>query len=60
MRGYSMAGLMPEIRLPAGRHGSTSMISAITNQGLVRFSFFEGAMDADRFIVFLKDLIRGV
>ena len=36
------------------------MISAITNQGLVRFSFFEGAMDADRFIVFLKDLIRGV
>ena len=34
------------------------MISAITNQGLVRFSFFEGAIDADRFIVFPKDLIQ--
>ena len=34
------------------------MISAITNQGLVRFSFFEGAIDAERFIVFLKDLIQ--
>ena len=58
VRGYSMAGLTPELRLPAGRHGSTSMISAITNQGLVRFSFFEGAIDAERFIVFLKDLIQ--
>ena len=57
-RGYSMAGLTPELRQPAGCHGSTSMISAITNQGLVRFSFFEGAIDAERFIVFLKDLIQ--
>lgn len=57
VRGYSMAGMTPELRLPGGRHGSTSMISAITNQGLVRFSFFEGAIDADRFIVFLEDLI---
>ena len=48
VRGYSIAGLTPELRLPAGRHGSTSMISAITNQGLVRFSFFEGAIDADQ------------
>lgn len=58
VRGYSMAGVTPELRFPAGRHGSTSMISAITNQGLVRFSFFEGAIDADRFVVFLKDLIQ--
>ena len=34
------------------------MISAITNQGLVRFSFFEGAIDPERFIVFLKDSIQ--
>lgn len=34
------------------------MISAITNQGLVRFSFFEGAIDADRFILFLGDLAK--
>lgn len=58
VRGYSLAGVTPELTLPAGRRGSTSMISAITNQGLVRFSFFEGAIDAERFIVFLKDLIE--
>lgn len=57
-RGYSMAGMTPELRLPAARRGSTSMIPAITNQGLVRFSFFEGAIDAGRFIVFLNDLIQ--
>lgn len=56
--GCSMAGLTPKLRLPAGRHGSTSMISAIINQGLVRFSFFEGAIDAERFIAFLEDLIQ--
>lgn len=40
------------------RHGSTSMIPAITKQGLVRSSFFEGDIDAERFIVFLRDLIQ--
>ncbi len=58
IRGYSMAGITPELRWPAGRHGSTSMISAITHQGLVRFSFVEGAINAERFIVFLQDLIH--
>lgn len=53
-----MAGLAPELRLSAGRHGSTSMISAITNQGQVRFSFFKGAIDAERFIESLKGLIE--
>lgn len=33
------------------------MISAITNQGLVRFSFFDGALDTQRFIDFLQGLI---
>lgn len=58
VRGDSMAGMTPQLRLPGGRHGPTFMISAITNQGLVRFSFFEGAIDAERFIVFLQDLIQ--
>lgn len=31
VRGYSPAGLTPEMRLPAGRHAATTMISAITN-----------------------------
>lgn len=58
VRGYSPAGFTPEMRLPAGRHASTTMISAITNQGLVRFTFFDGALDTDRFIAFLGDLVK--
>ena len=58
VRGYSPAGLTPEMRLPAGRHAATTMISAITNQGLVRFTFFDGALDTDRFIAFMTDLVK--
>ena len=36
------------------------MISAITNQGLVRFSFFEGAIDAIASSSSWKDLIQDV
>jgi transposase len=57
VRGYAPAGMTPELRMPAGRHAATTMISAITNQGLVRFRFFEGALDTDRFIGFLQGLI---
>ena len=58
VRGFAPAGLTPELALPGGRHASTSMISAITNQGLVRFRFFDGALDTDRFIEFLGDLVK--
>ncbi|THF60400.1 IS630 family transposase [Pseudothauera rhizosphaerae] len=58
VRGYAPAGVTPEMRIPAGRHAATTMISAITNQGLVRFTFFDGALDTDRFIAFLSDLIK--
>lgn len=34
------------------------MISAIANQGTVRFHLFEGTMNAQRFITFLKRLIK--
>ena len=34
------------------------MISAITNQGQVRFQLYEGTMDAKRFIGFLKGLTQ--
>ena len=58
VRGYAPAGQTPLLRTPASQRASTSMISAITNQGLVRFDFFEGAIDAERFIQFLQDLIH--
>lgn len=58
IRGFAPAGMTPELALPGGRHASTTMISAITNQGLVRFRFFDGALDTDRFIEFLGDLVK--
>ena len=52
-----MAGLTPELRPPAGRHGSTSTVGD-HQPGLGTFLVLRGAIDADRFIVSLKDLIQ--
>ena len=35
------------------------MISTVTNQGKVRFMIYEGSMNAERFIQFIKKLIKG-
>ena len=35
-----------------------SMISAVSNRGLMRFMLYEGALNADRFIAFLRRLIK--
>lgn len=56
-RGYAPKGKTPVIRLNAKRT-STNMISAITNQGKVRFKVFEGNMNADILIEFCKRLIK--
>lgn len=58
-RGYAPRGQTPVIRLNANRT-STNMISAITNQGKVRFSIFDGSMNADILIEFCKRLIKSV
>ena len=34
------------------------MIAAVSNRGLVRFMLYEGALNADRFIDFLRRLVR--
>jgi transposase len=34
------------------------MIAAVSNRGQVRFMPYEGALDADRFIAFLRRLVR--
>ena len=34
------------------------MISAVSNRGLMRFMLYEGALNADRFIAFLRRLIK--
>ncbi len=56
LRGYAPMGQTPVLAAPSKRHGLT-MISAISNQGLVRFEFIEGAMNTDLMIGFLQGLI---
>ena len=56
-RGYAPKGKTPVMRLNANRK-SISMISAITNQGKVRFMVYKDAMNADLFIKFMGRLIK--
>ncbi|ABC30018.1 Transposase and inactivated derivatives [Hahella chejuensis KCTC 2396] len=56
-RGYAPQGKTPVIRLNARRE-SVNMISAISNQGKVRFQIYDGTMDADRLTGFMKRLIK--
>jgi len=56
-RGYAPKGCTPVIRLNAKRE-SINMISAVTNQGKVRFRFFEGGMNADVLIEFMRRLVK--
>lgn len=56
-RGYAPKGQTPVIDISV-RRSSINMISAITNQGKVRFHLYEGSMNAQRFIVFLERLIK--
>lgn len=57
-RGYAPKGQTPVLHLNARRE-SINMISAITNQGLVRFRLFEGTFNAALLIDFMKRLIKG-
>lgn len=56
-RGYAPKGKTPVVRLNANRT-STNMISAITNQGKVRFKLFDGGMNVDIMIDFCTRLIK--
>ena len=56
-RGYAPKGATPIVKLNAKRV-SLNMISAVTNQGKVRFQLYEGTMNADKLIEFLKRLIK--
>ena len=56
-KGYAPKGKTPTIRLNVNRT-SMSMVSAITNQGKVRFMIYKDAMNADLMIQFMERLIR--
>ena len=57
-RSYAPIGKTPTKETMAKRI-TLNMISTITNQGKVRFMTYEGTMNAQRFIIFLKRLIKG-
>lgn len=56
-RSYAPRGATPVVPRQA-RRLAQSMISAISNRGLMRFMLYDGALDADRFIAFLRRLTR--
>jgi transposase len=56
-RSWAPKGRTPVIARTAKRV-TRSMIAAVSNRGLVRFMLYEGALNADRFIDFLRRLVR--
>jgi len=56
-RGYAPKGQTPVVRV-CSRRESFSLISAVTNQGKVRWMVFGGALNAKILIRFLKRLIQ--
>ena len=54
---YSPVGKTP-VRYTTGARFSTSMISAIANQGQLRFMIYKGGLNIDIFLTFLKRLIK--
>ncbi len=59
VRGYAPIGHTPVITHRA-RWDSITMISALNNQGLVRFAFHDGAINGERFIEFMQGLTEDV
>lgn len=56
-RGYAPKGQTPVVRVSNKREG-LSVISTVTNQGTVRWRVFDGAMNTDILIDFLKRLVN--
>ena len=56
-RSYAPRGRTPVVARTAKRI-TQSMIAAVSNRGLMRFMLYEGALTADRFIAFLRRLVR--
>jgi transposase len=56
-RSFAPKGQTPVLRRPATRR-TLSMISAVTNRGMLRFMLYEGALNAGLFLAFLQRLMR--
>lgn len=56
-RSYAPQGQTPVVRVNSKRHG-LSVISTVTNKGQMRWKIFDGALNSDILIDFMKRLIR--
>lgn len=56
-RGYAPKGQTPVLRVNNKRHG-LSVISTVTNKGQMRWKIFDGALNADILIDFLRRLVK--
>lgn len=56
-RGYSLKGQTP-VRLHKGKRERVNMVSTVTKLGKIRFMFYEGPMNAQCLIEFMRRLIK--
>ncbi|BDB30552.1 IS630 family transposase (plasmid) [Cupriavidus sp. P-10] len=56
--GHAPHGQTPVVRVNNERHG-LSVISSVTNQGTMRWLVFDGALNSDILINFVKRLVKG-
>lgn len=56
--GYSPKGQTPILRCHDGRWKTATMVSAVSNQGLLRFKVQDKPLDQHSFIDFMEDLIK--
>ena len=57
VRGYAPRGRTPQVRRRARRF-TRSVMSAVTNQGSLRWMVYQGALNAARLVGFLRRLVR--
>ena len=56
-RAYAPKGKTPVVSRTAKRI-APSMIAAVSNRGLMRFMLYEGALNVERFLAFLRRLVK--
>jgi transposase len=56
-RSYAPRGKTPVVARTAKRI-TQSLIAAVSNRGLMRFMLYEGALDVERFLAFLRRLVK--
>ena len=57
IKGYAPTGKTPTLPVSTDKQ-KVNMISSVTNQGKLRFMFFEGSFNAEIFLTFIKRLVN--